>query len=58
MDLCREVAITNESVLDEKDKKIRHEGHFGTQKSQSEKLLINALLGRINIFLELKIEKN
>lgn len=50
MDFCREMDVKEKTVLDEKDKKTKITGNFGSKQAQTEKLFINTTLGKINTF--------
>ena len=49
VDLCREAKITNETVLDEKERKVKLNGNFGGKSDGKTKLHIKAEAGEINI---------
>jgi hypothetical protein len=50
MDFCTEVEVKDKTVLDEKTKKTKMSGIFGTKTASPEKVFINVTLGKINIF--------
>ncbi len=50
LDFSRKIEISEETILDEKDKKIKVKGSFGTPEDNAEKLYINATSGEVNLF--------
>lgn len=50
MDLCRQLEIKDKSVLDEKLKKNKLSGKFGSKPSPENKLLLISTLGQIGIY--------
>ncbi|MBN1819461.1 MAG: hypothetical protein JXR31_16055 [Prolixibacteraceae bacterium] len=50
IDMCREIEITDEVILDEKNQKIKVSGKFGEKQPETDKLFINSTLGSVNIY--------
>ncbi|MCG6186633.1 DUF4097 family beta strand repeat-containing protein [Maribellus maritimus] len=50
LDLCREMNIEEENVLDEKENKIELKGSYNQNTNTNTKLFINATSGELNIF--------
>jgi hypothetical protein len=50
MDLCSEAVVKDKTILDDKDKKTKMTGSFGSKNATAEKLFITANQGKINIF--------
>ena len=49
-DLCREIEVSDETLLDEKEQKVKVSGKYGTAKPDDQRLFINATAGNVNIF--------
>jgi len=49
-DFCREIEITEETILDEKTQKTKLSGKYGSGQPESAKLFMNLTAGSMNIF--------
>ena len=52
VDLCREITVDEEKILDGKENKVQLLGNYGEKTENNTKLFINATSGEINIFSE------